>query len=346
MQKYTWLLVFLPYLHWFGSLVHGAAVSNSPPRLNNTDDPWNFITIVPKQRGAVLSAIRLSEACIEAIALDLGRDNYAGFMVEKMWSHITILLGVSLGEGMPDQVQRAFVIVGIYKMLLKMQVENDFRSGVFRVMYLDVLPACDLYVRPIGLLGLKNESSVAGVTTLAPSSSSITSDTNSFAQVVASASGVSSRPAIHVLPRRPTQRLDRLGMLISLMDMLVIAAKPWKDDRVARHTNAVPSSGVTTTIDSLPDAWEPPYFTYEDFFDAALSLTSFIIGRDVYWMPAAFDAIVWRRGFDIGEITMLRAGSAASRSPLTIANVSGSTGTATARKKRSMAQGLGDAGRS
>ena len=111
MQKYTWLLVFLPYLHWFGSLVHGAAVSNSPPRLNNTDDPWNFITIVPKQRGAVLSAIRLSEACIEAIALDLGRDNYAGFMVEKMWSHITILLSVSLREGMPDQVQQAFVIV-------------------------------------------------------------------------------------------------------------------------------------------------------------------------------------------------------------------------------------------
>ena len=278
MQKSTWLLIFLPYLHWFGSLVHGAAVSMSnSQRLN--DDPWPLITIVTKERGAVLSAIRVFEACIETIALDLGRENFVGFISEGTWSHITLLLGVTLGEGMPDKVQRAFVIVEIYKMLLKMKMENDFRSGIFRVMYLQVLPACDLYIRlrPIGSLGFKNESSVAGVTLLAPSPSFIAYDTNSSAQVVASASGVSSRPAIHVLPRRPTQRLDRLGMLISLVDMLVTAAKASKDDPVARHTNTVPSSGVTTTIDSLPDAWEPPYFTYEDFFDAALSVTRFII---------------------------------------------------------------------
>ena len=338
MQKSSWLLIFLSYLHLFGSLVHGAAVSiPNSQRLN--DDSWPLITIVTKERGAVLSAIRVFEACIETITLDLGRDNFFGSMSEKMWSHITLLLGVSLGEGMSDDVQRAFVIVGIYKMLLKMKMENDFRSGVFRVMYLEVLPACDLYIRPIGFLGFKNESSVAGVTMVAPSPSFIVDDINSSAQVVASASGVSSRSAIHVLQRRPTQRLDRLGMLISLVDMLVTAAKPSKDEPVARHTNAVPSSGVTTTIDSLPDAWEPPYFTYEDFFDAALSISSFIINPGVYWMPAAFDAIVWRRGFDIGEVTIVRAGSSASWSP-TKGNVSGSTGTATARKKRSMTQGL------
>ena len=63
-------------------------------------------------------------------------------------------------------------------------------------------------------------------------------------------------------------------------------------------------------------------------------------------MPAAFDGIVWRSGFDIGEIIIVRAGSSASWSPLAKGNVSGSTGTATARKKRSMARGLGAAGRS
>ena len=342
MQTSTWLLLFLPYLHWFGSLVHGAAVSISNPQLLDDD----FITIVTKERGAVLPAIRVFEACIETIALDLGRDNFVGFMSEKMWSHITLLLGVSLGEGMPDRVQRAFVIEGIYKMLLKMKMENDFRSGVFRVMYLGVLPACDLYIRPIGSLDFKYKSSVAGLTLVAPSYPFIAYDINSSAQVVANASGVSSRPAIHVLQRRPTQRLDRLGMLISLVDMLVAAAKPWKSEVVARHTNAVPSSGVTTSIDSLPDGWEPPYFTYEDFFDSALSITSFIIKPNVYWMPAAFDGIVWRRGFDIGEITMVRAGSSASWSPMTKGNVSGSTSTATTRKKRSIAGGLGTAGRS
>ena len=346
MQQSTWLLIFLPYLHWFASLVHGATVSISSPRLNNTDDPERFITVVTKERGAVLSAIRVFEACIETIALDLGRDNFAGSMSEKTWSHVTLLLGVSLGEGMPDDVQRAFVVVGLYRMLLKMKMENDFRSGVFRVMYLEVIPACDIYIRPIASLGFNTKSSVAGVTQLAPSPSFIAYDTNSSAQVVANASGVSSRPAIHILQRRPIQRLDRLGMLISLVDMLVTAAKPWKGESVTSHTNAVPSSGVTTTIDSLPDAWEPPYFTYEDFFDSALAITRFIIHPSVSWMPAAFDAIVWRSAFDIGKITMVRAGSSASSTPLTIANVSGSRGAATARKKRSMARGLGAAGRS
>ena len=323
--------------------MHGAAVSISNPQYLN-DDPLSLITIVTKERGPVLPAIRVFEACIETIALDLGRENFLGFMSEKTWSHLTILLGISLGEGMSDEVQRAFVIVGIYKMLSKMKMENDFRSGVFRVMYIDVLPACDIYIRPIGSMGFKNESSVKGVILVAPSPSLIAYDTNSSAQVIASTSGVSSRPAINVLPRRPTQRLDPLGMLISLVDMLVTAAKPWKGEPVARHTNAVPSSGVSTTIDSLPDAWEPPYFTYEDFFDVALSITTFIINPGVSWMPAAFDAIVRRSGFDIGEITMVRAGSSASWSPLTKGNVSGSTGTATARKKRSMARGLGAAG--
>ena len=348
MQKSTWLLIFLPYLHWFGPLVHGAAVSISPPRLNDTnDDPGDLITIVTRERGAVLSAIRVFEACIETFAYDLGRENFVGFMSQGTWSHATILMGVSLGEDMADHVQRAFVVIGIYKMLLQMKMENDFRSGVFRVMYLEVVPACDIYIglRPRGSSGSPNESSAAGLTLVAPSPSSIASDTNRSAQAVASASGLSSRPAIHVLPRRPTQRLDRLGMLISLVDMLVTAAKPEKYQAVARHANAVPSSGVTTTIDSLPDAYEPPYFTYEDFFDVAVSLTKFII--DPRWMPAAFDAIVWRMGSDIGEITMVGAGSsAASWSPLTKGNVSGSADTATARKKRSMARGLGDAGRS
>ena len=346
MQKSTWLFILLPYLHWFGSLVHGAAVSNSPQRLNNTVDPESLITIVTKERGAALPAIRVFEACIETIALDLGREHFLGSIPETTWSHISIFLGVSLGDGMPDDVQRAFVIVGIYKMLLQMKMENDFRSGVFRVMYLEVLPACDIFIRPVGSLGFKNESSVASVTLLTPSPSFIDYDTNSSAQVVASASGVSSRPAIRVVQRWPTQRLDRLGMLISLMDMLVTAAKPEKDEAVARHTNAVPSSGVKHTIESLPDAWEPPFFTYEDFFDTTLSITSFIIGPGVSWMPAAFKAIVRRSGLDIGKITMVRAGSSTSWSPLTKGNVSGSTGTATARKKRSMARGLGAAGRS
>ena len=84
-------------------------------------------------------------------------------------------------------------------MLLKMKMENAFRSGVFRVMYLGVLPACELYIRSIGPLNFQNESSVAGMTLVAPSHPFIAYDTNSSAQVVANASGISSRPATHVL---------------------------------------------------------------------------------------------------------------------------------------------------
>ena len=71
-------------------------------------------------------------------------------------------------------------------------------------------------------------------------------------------------------------------MLISLVDMLFTAAKPWKDEIVVRHTNAVPFSGVTIIIDSLPDGWKPSYFTYKDFFNSALLITGFIIESDIY----------------------------------------------------------------
>lgn len=97
-------------------------------------------------------------------------------------------MGISLGDGLPDNVQRTFVIVGIYKILLKMKLENDYRSGIFRVMYIGVIPAWDIYIRPSGSLGfIKNASeSVANITLLAPSPSAIAYDiTNISAPAIA-----------------------------------------------------------------------------------------------------------------------------------------------------------------
>lgn len=66
MQNYIWLLAFLPYLHWFGSLVDGATVLTSPAspirilqpqNLNSSNGLPAGLIVIDKERGPELPAV-------------------------------------------------------------------------------------------------------------------------------------------------------------------------------------------------------------------------------------------------------------------------------------------------
>ena len=351
MQKSIWPLAFLHYLHWFGSLVNGAAVLTSPSSIlqpqplnqSNAIIPGG-LSIVFKERGPELPAVKLFQAGLVVIAHHLGPEDYSGFITTRAWSLSSIILGVSADQHQRGKVQRRFVILGIYFLFLLMKNANDFRSGVFEIRYVNI-SVCDLVIFPAGSSGLKNQPSFAHMTQLATPPLSIVNNTNSSPEVVASALG-NPHMTIKITQIKPFRPLDQLGMMIGLVDMVVAAAKFPKDERVQTNTEStVPFSGVKTSIIPSVDVRPPYALTYENVLHVATGISHSVTYGDTRAL-AATRAQLYLDSVYSGEITLEPSNSSTPTSPLIEANAEASADTATAKEKRSMTQRLWDAGRS
>ena len=341
MQKSIGLLAFLPYLHWFGSLVDGATELTSPAspirmlqpqNLNSCNGLPGGLIVINKERGAELPAVDLFETGIVIIDAYLAPEDWNGFIPLQAWTLHGIVLGVSLNERQGNVVQRSFVISGIYFIFSLMKSENDFRSGVFEIQYCGD-SVYDIVIFTTGSSGLNTLLSFAHVTQLAPPPSPIAHNTNSSSQLVASALGSTDGLSITIYSIEPFQPLDELDLLISLLDTLVTIAEPPEDERVQNHTNTV--FGVKTSISPVIDARPPGVMTYDQLLWVVSTTTDSIIHVKEFgpwWIRGAQRMEVFIFSDYVGEITIVPVNSSAptsSRNP--------GTGTATARKKRFIA---------
>ncbi len=317
MQKPIWLLAFLPYLHWFGSLVDGASVLTSPTSpirilqpqiLNISNGILTGIGFLDKERGPELPAVDVFEMGLFVVDYYLAPEEFWELIPSQAWSQLGIILGMS-AKGRPgDMVPRGFVIFGIYFIFLLMKYENDFRSGVFEIQYAGYF-VCDIVIFTAGSSGLKTLPSFAHVTQLAPPPSPI--NTNSSSQLVASALGAGKGLKVLIAPIDPPRPLDRLDLLISILGMVVTVAQPPGDERVQSHIeNTV--SGVTTSISPVIDARPPNIMTYEQLISAARE-TSIAI-RVNRWALSALRIQLYRYSVYLGELTMVPSNSSAPTS--------------------------------
>lgn len=344
MQKSIWPLAFLPYLHWFGSLVDGATVLTSPAspirmlqpqNLNSSNGLPAGLIVIDKERGPELPVVDLFYIGLLIISLYLAPEDFYGFIPPQAWSFRGMVLGVSVSESQGKIVQRSFVELGIYFIFSLMKNENDFRSGVFEIQY-GGISVCDIVIFITGSSGLEIQPSFAHVTRLAPPPSPIAYNTSSSSRLVASALGGLEGLEVYVTPIEPFLPLDQLDLLISLLDMLVTVAQPPEDERVQRYTeNTV--SGVKTSISPVIDARPPSVMTYEQLIFAAQATSKTITEESVSWARAALRIQLSLFKVYVGEITMVPSNSSAPTSLLMEGNVNASTGTATARRKRLVA---------
>ena len=344
-------MAFLHSLPWFRSLVDGGVILSSPSniihilppqRLNNLTGLWpgeGILDVVfPKERGPQLPVAELFEAGLLALGLDLALGDFFDLIPMKAWSFWPIFVGVVPLEKLPAQgMIRSYVIYGIYEILLGMWYQKDFRSGAFKVTFNDY-QVCDIIIYPEDSSELKNHPSFAHVTNLTTLSSPIVHHTNSSSKLVASA--LESDLEIQVQRSEPFRPLGQSELLLSLMDMVVNAAEPSKDEFVQKSTeDHVLLTGVKTSINVSVDARPPRALTYGDIIKAAVFLSENIDLGEEYSL-AATTATLSRDGFYVGEIRLEPFSSSASARPLIEANVGASADTATARQKRSMARRL------
>ncbi len=308
MQKSIWLLAFLPCLHWFGSLVDGAAVLTSPTSPIRILQPQNLNIsngVVDKERGPELPAVDVFEMGLFVVDYYLAPEDFWKKIPSQAWSQLGIILGISAKKRPGEMVGRGFVIFGIYFIFLLMKYENDFRSGVFEIQYAGFF-VCDIFIFTAGSSGLKTQPSFAHVTQLAPPPSPIAYNTNSSSQLVASALGAVKGLKVLIAPIDPPRPLDQLDLLISLLDMLVTVAQPPGDERVQSHIeNTV--SGVTTSISPVIDARPPNVMTYEQLISAVMNTAITI--RDERWALSALRIQLYRYSVYLGEITMVPSNS-------------------------------------
>ena len=220
-----------------------------------------------------------------------------------------------------------------------MKQEQDFRSGLFAIQYLRI-SWCDLFILSIGSSRLKLAPSFAHVTQLNPPPSPIISSTNCSSQIFANESG----GLLNVTQKMPflVRPMNELGLLISIMDMLVTVAEPPANEAVRKNIESiVPFSGVKISLSLAPND-TPNVLRYGFAIWALAGLSDSVLdtGGQAPGGQMYFDDDY------LGEITMVPSGSSSSTSPLIEAFLNASTGTAIARKKRSMAQCLWDTGRS
>lgn len=342
MQKSIWLLAFLPYLHWFGSLVNGATVLTSTSDFTRIVQPYRLngsslaaISVIDKERGPEIPAVLLFETGIELLS-DLAQEDFWGYIPSQAWSGYHIILGMAVAKQLKD-VQRSGFFFGLYFIFLLMKQEQDFRSGVFAIQYLGV-PWFDIIILPTGSSGLKLAPSFAHVTQLNPPPSPITNSNNSSSQIFTSGSGgLLNTTVIKPFLARP---MDELGLLIGIVDMLVTIAQPPANEAARNAESIVPFSGVNISLSVVPN--HTANILRYGFVNWALAAMSAQVPDTEG--QALRGQMYWDDHY-LGEITMVPSDSSPSTSPLIEAFLRTSTGTATARNKRSMAQRLWDAGR-
>ena len=260
-------------------------------------------------------------------------------MSSQAWSSGELILGVSV-HPFPGKVQRAFILYGFYFIFLLMKQEQDFRSGVFEIQYGNH-PICDLVILPVPSSGLKLAPSFAHVTHLDAPPSPIPAAIKGSSQTVSLAPGaILNVTQIHPLLIQP---MDVLGELLSSMNMVVTAAHPPVDEPIRTNISSIaPYSGANVSLTIDPKG-TPNALTY-DFLIFAVnrmcSCYSFSTGQGLRGQ-------LYIDRFYLGEVTMLPSNPASTTSPLVEGIVDASAArTATARKKRSMAQRLWNVGRS
>ena len=355
MQQSIWLLAYLLHcLPWSGSLVDGAAVlltsppSSSilhPPRLDNQSHaivPEDF-SIVTKDRGSEIPAARLLQAGLGVIVTDLAPGDYHGFITSQTWTSTSIVLVMAT----TDQVQRAFVIQGIYALFLWMKSENDFRSGDFRIRYLNT-SIFDLDIHPAGSSELENQPNLAHITQIPHSPPPLLLNISNTAISSKSVASVSRELVqIGVFPFLPLEPLDPLGMLISLVHLAVTAAEPASDQLLQGNSEStVPFSGVKISILLAIDIQPAYVLTYNNVLTATLLIAQTVTGGDP-WAKGALRVELFTSAFICSALVLLEPSDSPTRtSGLIGATVTASADSATAKEKRSMAHDLWDAGRS
>ena len=308
-----------------------------PLYLNISNGLPSGLLVIDKERGSVeLPAVDLFEVGLLIISYHLAPEDFYEYIPSQAWTFSGMVLGVSVKEWQAGTVQRSLVELGIYFIFLLMKNEHDFRSGDSEIRYGEQ-NVCDIVIFPAGSSGLKktHQPSLAHVTQLAPPSP-IAYNTNNSSQFVASASGLSAELKVYVTPIEPSRPLDRLDLLISLLDTLVTVAQSPAGDRVQSHTeNTV--SGVKTSISPAIGARPPFVMTYKQLIYAAQVTSYSISDESEGWARNALRIQLFLSGVYIGEMTMVPSNSSAPTSLLIEGNVNASTGTTTARKKRLIA---------
>lgn len=331
MQKSIWLLAFLACLLWLGLLVDGAAVialpSNDthlvhPHRLNFTDAIPGGIIVIDKERGSEQPAAQIFENVIWLMAVFLGPEDFSGFIPSQAWSSKDYILGVSVDKEQ-GVVQRPFVMYGFYFISLLMKQEKDFRSGVFEIQY-GGIPICDLVILPKVSSGLKLAPSFTHVTQLDPPPSPTADNTNGFSQLAGWEPWVLQTTKIMPFLIHP---MDELGQLISIMDMLVTAAKSPENERVQKDIESiVPNSGVKISLSLAPND-TPNVLTYGGLVWALYGMADSVPGNGGQGLRGRMSL----RSVYLGEITLVPSNSSPPTNPLIEAIVNASMGTATSR---------------
>lgn len=338
-------MAFLPSLHWL--LVDGATVLTSPASpvrvlqpqyLKNSNGLPSGLIVVDKERGPVLPSVDVLSMGIVIIDSYLADEDFFGFIPPQAWAWKDMVLGVTVNEHQTTKgiVQRAFVELGIYFIFLLMKNEKDFRSGVFEIQYAG-WSVCDIILFSTGAHGLKTQFNFAQTTQLTPPPSPIAGNTTNSLKFLANTLGDISALKVYISPFEAFQPLDRLDMLIGVLDMLVTVAQPPDDQRVQSHTeNTV--SGVRTSINPVMHLILPNVMTYEQLiFAASVVLDCVTDPRSEKWCSNAIRLQLQLHDHYVGDITMVPSNSSAATSLLRGGNIDGSTGTATSRKKRSIA---------
>ena len=349
MQKFIWLLAFLPCLPWLGSSVNGATVLTSTSdftriaqsqRLDASSGIPTGIRVIDKERGAKIpDSHLLFKTGVWLMANFLARDEFYGSVSSQAWSSGDYMLGVSVYP-VTEKVQRAFILYGFYFIFLLMKQEHDFRSGVFEVVYGDH-PVCALVILPFASSGLKLAPSFAHVTHLDPPPLPIPGGIKGSSQTFSLPSG----PLINLTQIQPLliQPMDVLGELLSSMDMMITAAQSPVDEIIQNNIASIaPNSGVNVSL-SLAPKRTANAMTYGFVIST--------IDRMCLWFELESGQGLRGQLYNdhgyLGEITMLPSNSAPTKSPLVEAIADASAArTATARKKRSMPPRLWNAGRS
>lgn len=346
-----WLLACLPSLHWFGSLVNGAVVLTSPSNLTHLLHPSPLergphagLSVIDKERGPELPARWLFQSGIVLMANTLAPEDFEGFMPPQAWSILGFILGVNVDEATQTKyrvVQRGIVLNALYFIFLLMKQENNFRSGIFEIQYLGI-SVCDIVIFSETSSGLHLAPGFPPITQLHLPPSSIADKSKGFSQLELPDLGMLLNVTV-IMPFLVHQ-LDKLGQLINIVDMLFTLAKNPANETVHENIEStVPSSGVKFSLNLTQDDVPKP-LTYDDLIWAVSGMSG---GSEVFDVPGqALRGQMYLDKVYQGELTMLPSTSSPSTSPLIEASGNTSTGTATARKRWSMVERLGDAGRS
>ena len=342
MQQSIWLLAFLPHLHQFGSLVHGATVLTSPTNLIRIQQPQSLnssnglptgLNIIDKERGPELSGTKVFETGLLVIAAYLANEEFFEFMQPEAWHWNGTVIGVSVNSPeRENKVQRAFVIQGIYLIFLLMKDAKDFRSGIFTINY-GGFDACNMTIFSTDQSpGLTDPPSFSHMTELAPPSASLADNANGSPQSNASALWPIFDLRLRVNRLDSFPWLDRLGLLLGLVNVLLTSAEPSATDRVKGNIEiTTPFSGVKTSIYPVLDAPPRDAMVYEDINFAVSSF----FGTLIYEGPTSpgFLAKLFYITTYIGDIVIGPSNFSAPTSRLAGANADASAGTATSRKR-------------